>query len=99
MTRAQVLRLMERTEEALHDLDLAIKFGGNAIKKQAYAQKGIILKSQGNEQAQECFEMAAKLGNNAVKQEAIKGNPYAALCSQMLSEVMSKYQSNCSGKE
>jgi len=38
----------------------------------------------------EDFKSAAKLGGQFAKQQVIAMNPYAALCNQMLSEVMHK---------
>ena len=40
--------------------------------------------------ALEDFKIAASLGNDFAKQMVVQLNPYAALCNQMLSEVIGK---------
>lgn len=48
---SQVYRLMNKVDEALTDLDVAIKLSGGCGRaaEQAYTQKGLILMLQGNE--------------------------------------------------
>jgi hypothetical protein len=43
--------------------------------------------------ALEDFKAAAHLGNDFAKQMLVALNPYAALCNQMLGEVMAKLRS------
>ena len=43
-----------------------------------------------DERALEDFKMAAKLGSEFAKHQVMLMNPYAALCNQMLGEVMSR---------
>jgi len=38
------------------------------------------------------FEVAAKLGSHFAKMQLVELNPYAALCNQMLHDVMGKLQ-------
>lgn len=38
-----------------------------------------------------CFEKAANLGNELAKKQSIAMNPYARMCNQMMSDIMSKY--------
>ena len=59
----------------------------DCVKNQFYP----FLSSPGDDQgALEDFKCAAHLGNEFAKQMLVALNPYAALCNQMLSEVMTK---------
>ena len=46
--------------------------------------------SGNDEGALDDFKIAANLGNEFAKQMVVQLNPYAALCNQMLSEVIGK---------
>ena len=46
--------------------------------------------SGNDEAALEDFKKAANLGNKFAKQMVISLNPYAALCNQMMSEMITK---------
>ncbi|KAJ3265552.1 Tetratricopeptide repeat protein 36 [Chytriomyces hyalinus] len=97
--RAQVLRLLGRNEEAQKDLDLAIEYGdGNpALLKQAYTQRAVVKKALGDlDGSDRDFGMGAKYGNDVAK-AMVKENPYAKMCSAIVTEVMAKYQPNASG--
>ncbi|KAI8436540.1 hypothetical protein MSG28_010071 [Choristoneura fumiferana] len=89
--RAQLLRLMKRDDEAMADLDRALDLTqGRKTKARALAlcQRGLLLRKRGSEDARATFLEAAKLGCGFAKKQVVELNPYAALCNQMLSEVM-----------
>jgi hypothetical protein len=67
--------------------------GDASVKKQAFAQKGLILKDQGkDDEAQVSFENALLLGNCHVSNIAKKGNPYAALCAQVIPQIFQQFK-------
>ncbi|XP_063363811.1 tetratricopeptide repeat protein 36 [Cydia amplana] len=88
--RAQLLRLMKKDDEAMADLDRALHLtAGRKTKARALAlcQRGVLLRKRGDD-ARPVFLEAAKLGSGFAKKQVVELNPYAALCNQMLSEVM-----------
>lgn len=91
--RAQVYQLQKQVELAMLDLNRAIELSGGRGKagEQAFVQRGIIwrLKSE-DEKALEDFKKAAKLGSKFAQAQLVKLNPYAALCNNMLAEVIGK---------
>ncbi|XP_076451651.1 tetratricopeptide repeat protein 36-like [Babylonia areolata] len=91
--RAQALRLKGDAKGALEDLNMAVvlsKGEGNSAC-QAFTQRALIKRLEGDEEgALEDFKAAAGLGNEFAKQMLVALNPYAALCNQMLGEVMTK---------
>eukprot|EP01135_Chromosphaera_perkinsii_P008150 Nk52_evm1s1149 gene=Nk52_evmTU1s1149 len=89
--RAQTFQLCERVEDALKDLEKAIEYGqnDNFVLRNAYTQRAMIEKLRGDDDAAKSdFEKAAELGGELAKMELVKMNPYAAMCNQMMSEVM-----------
>jgi len=91
--RAQALRLRGDTQGALQDLNKAIETsrGRGKAACQAYTQRGLIKRLEEDEEgAKEDFNNAANLGGQFAKQLLVAMNPYAALCNQMLSDVMSR---------
>lgn len=79
--------------EALEDLEAALKLskGAGPVARQGFVQRGLIQRLQGqDEAARSSFEQAAALGSIFARQQLALMNPYAALCNQMLSEVMRK---------
>ncbi|KAJ3018655.1 hypothetical protein HKX48_002761 [Thoreauomyces humboldtii] len=79
--RAQAHRIQKDNAAALADLKLAIEYGkGNAdILKQAYTQRAIVRKAEGDEQGSESdFAQGARYGNEVAK-VAVKNNPYAKM--------------------
>ncbi|KAL8601901.1 hypothetical protein ACOMHN_020636 [Nucella lapillus] len=91
--RAQALRLKGDTKGALEDLNMAVVLSKGEGKSacQAFTQRALIRRLEGDDQgALEDFQAAANLGNEFAKQMLVALNPYAALCNQMLSEVMTK---------
>ncbi|KAI9095159.1 hypothetical protein DFS34DRAFT_651491 [Phlyctochytrium arcticum] len=90
--RAQAYRLDGKATEALADLELAILHGaGNpTVLKQAFTQRAIIRKAQGDETGSESdFAQGARYGNEIAK-AAVKNNPYAKMCNTIVLEAMSK---------
>lgn len=83
--RAQVLRILKRTSEALNDLNAAIKWSPNTkILGMAYTQRAILYKEMGDiEKANNDFMSGAKFGNSIAKTH-VSNNPYAKLCSTMV---------------
>ena len=81
---------------AMEDLENAIELSQNNPQSskalgQALCQRGILKRLDGNaEGALEDFKQAACLGSPFAKQMVVKMNPYAALCNQMLADVMQK---------
>ena len=78
---------------ALEDLNKAIELsdGRGKVAAQAFTQRGLLNKLNGNENdALEDFKKAACLGNSFAKQQVVQMNPYAALCNQMLADVIGK---------
>ena len=91
--RAQVYQLQKQVDLAMADLDRAIELsdGRGKAGEQAFVQRGMIWRLKGaDEKALEDFKKAAKLGSKFAQTQAVKLNPYAALCNQMLAEVMGK---------
>ena len=63
---------------------------GNAAC-QAYTQRALIQRLEGHDdEALEDFKKAANLGSEFAKTQVVRMNPYAAMCNQMLSEVIGK---------
>ncbi|BES96461.1 tetratricopeptide repeat domain 36 [Nesidiocoris tenuis] len=91
--RAQLLRLKGNDEAAMDDLVKAIEISGGEGKSgcQAYNQMALLHRRYGRENdAKECFVRAAQLGSPFAKKQLVAMNPYAALCSHMLNEMMVK---------
>nr|XP_023024940.1 tetratricopeptide repeat protein 36 homolog [Leptinotarsa decemlineata] len=82
----------KKLEDALNDATKAINLSTDKYKRTlclAYCQRGILhRKAENMEMAREDFENAAKMGNDFAKKQLIELNPYAALCNQMLRQVM-----------
>ncbi|KAJ8320004.1 hypothetical protein KUTeg_001591 [Tegillarca granosa] len=94
--RAQALRLKGDVKGALEDLDNALNLSGGqgSVACQAYTQRGLIKRLEGDDEgAVADFKIAASLGGQFAKQQVIAMNPYAALCNQMLAEVITKLRS------
>ncbi|KAK6964984.1 Tetratricopeptide repeat protein 36 [Biomphalaria glabrata] len=94
--RAQALRLKGDIEGAKTDLNKALELsnGEGSVACQAFTQRGLIRKKEGDEEgAKADFTRASELGSRFCKQVLASMNPYAALCNQMLSDVMHKMRS------
>ncbi|KAJ1719641.1 hypothetical protein LPJ53_005630 [Coemansia erecta] len=88
--RAQAYRLQNNDAQALADLDQAIRYAQDkATLGQAFTQKAIILRAQGDQDAAYYnFSQGAKCGNEVAQMAAPKENPYAKLCGRMVAEAM-----------
>ncbi|XP_074036087.1 tetratricopeptide repeat protein 36 homolog [Leptinotarsa decemlineata] len=90
--RANIYQYLRKFEDALNDATKAINLSTDKYKRTlclAYCQRGILhRKAENMEMAREDFENAAKMGNDFAKKQLIELNPYAALCNQMLRQVM-----------
>ncbi|XP_023936775.1 tetratricopeptide repeat protein 36 [Bicyclus anynana] len=90
--RAQLYRLMKRDDDAIKDLDRVLQLTeGKASRARALAlcQRGVLLRRRGaDDDARAAFAEAAKLGSGFAKKQVVELNPYAALCNQMLSQVL-----------
>lgn len=78
---------------ALVDLTRSIELSGATFPRtscRAYCQRGIIKKKIGDvEGAREDFNESAKLGSKFARHQIADLNPYAQLCSQMVSKLLS----------
>ncbi|KAK9501751.1 hypothetical protein O3M35_012423 [Rhynocoris fuscipes] len=91
--RAQAYRLLVKDEEALMDLNRSIEISNGKGKSacQAYCQRGLLYRKNGlMEEAKSDFIKASQLGSSFAKQQLVELNPYAAMCNQMLNEILSK---------
>ncbi|KAI1297148.1 Tetratricopeptide repeat protein 36 [Halotydeus destructor] len=93
--RAQVFQLRGDTQSALNDLNRAIELskGKGKAASNAYCQRAMIHRLEGrDEEALSDFKLAAVNGSEFAKSQVVKLNPYAALCNQMLGDMMAKLQ-------
>ncbi|CAI5441461.1 unnamed protein product [Caenorhabditis angaria] len=91
--RAQAYRLSGKIEEAISDLNEALKLSNPKSKTtcNAYVQRASIFRLKGDDdKAREDFQKAADLGSSFAKMQLIALNPYAAMCNKMLAEVFEK---------
>ncbi|KAK4519755.1 uncharacterized protein ATC70_009996 [Mucor velutinosus] len=92
--RAQVYRMNNELDKALQDLDCVISDIGEGqpkILRQAYTQRAIIKRQQGDLiGSRKDFEVGAKLGNPIARNVAVAENPYAKMCNQVMMEVMNR---------
>jgi tetratricopeptide (TPR) repeat protein len=89
---------------ALADSDRAIELatGANdtAVLKQAYTQRALVRRALGQEEAAlEDYREGARRGNVFAKKEAVRLNPYAALCNQYLMQAMENHWSGMGSNE
>lgn len=94
--RAQAYRLQGNIQASLQDLNKAIELchGQGKVACQAFTQRGLIKRlAEDEDGSKEDLRNAANLGGQFAKQLLQTMNPYAALCNQMLTEVMSKLRS------
>ncbi|CAD5212323.1 unnamed protein product [Bursaphelenchus okinawaensis] len=91
--KAQTLQFQRKMDEALTLLNKAIELskGKGKTAAQSFAQRALIHRCQGRPYAaKEDLEKSAALGNKFAKMELVTLNPYAAMCNQMLGDVMEK---------
>ncbi|XP_055625697.1 tetratricopeptide repeat protein 36 homolog [Toxorhynchites rutilus septentrionalis] len=89
--RAQAYRYIGNEKAALDDIEQALKLSKRSGRTgcRALCQRGVLRrKNKDTDGAREDFEEAAKLGSQFARTQLIELNPYAALCNQMLREVM-----------
>uniref|UniRef100_A0A182NDC4 TPR_REGION domain-containing protein n=1 Tax=Anopheles dirus TaxID=7168 RepID=A0A182NDC4_9DIPT len=89
--RAQVNILLGKEDEAQNDIEEALKLSNKSGRTgcRALCQRGILKRKNNDvDGAREDFEIAAKLGSKFARTQLIELNPFAALCNQMLREVM-----------
>jgi len=90
--RAQAFRLKGDVASALNDLETALSKsqGRGRAARQAFVQRGLINRRNGNDQqAKNDFQKAADLGSDFAKAILVEMNPFAALCNKMLKDVYS----------
>jgi len=91
--RAQALQLKGEVDGALADVNRAIELGRGDVHvlKQAFTQRGILYHLQKKDDAAlSDFQKAAALGSEYARCEAVRLNPYAAMCNAMLTELLPK---------
>ncbi|CAO3633778.1 unnamed protein product [Mucor hiemalis] len=92
--RAQLYRMKNDLDAAIKDLDYVINDIGEGqpkILRQAYTQRAIIKRQQGDLiGSRKDFEMGAKLGNPIARNISVSENPYAKMCNQVMMEVMNR---------
>ncbi|XP_053676787.1 tetratricopeptide repeat protein 36 homolog [Anopheles nili] len=89
--RAQVYRLLGKENDALLDIEKALELSNQSGRTgcRALCQRGIMKRKNDDiDGARQDFEAAAKLGSKFARTQLIELNPFAALCNQMLREVM-----------
>ncbi|KAF7280750.1 tetratricopeptide repeat protein 36 homolog [Rhynchophorus ferrugineus] len=90
--KAHMLQYLRRFDDAFETLTLCIALCTQKHRKtlsQACAQRGVLHKrAKRLKEARMDFEEAAKLGSTFAKSQLIDLNPYAAICNQMLRQVM-----------
>ncbi|XP_066595814.1 tetratricopeptide repeat protein 36 [Prorops nasuta] len=95
--RAQAFRLFGKNEEALEDLNMAVKLSEGKGKAgiQALCQRGLLyLNMNQEEKAKDDFKLAAKGGSTFARSQLVSLNPYAAMCNAMLKEITLKSNSS-----
>lgn len=96
--RAQVYRLFRqpaRTEEACADLEAALVLATvedfPLVRRQALCQRAWLHHAAGRtEEAFRDFEAAAVLGCGEARRMAVKCNPYARLCNDIMQEMLNR---------
>jgi hypothetical protein len=90
VNRAHAHMLNNSPDSALGDVEalLALPSVPSALRARALIQKSMVLRLRGQEEeARAAMEAAASLGDAFAKTEAVKMNPYAAMCNAMLASV------------
>ncbi|XP_053688441.1 tetratricopeptide repeat protein 36 homolog [Sabethes cyaneus] len=89
--RAQAYRYLGNEKTALEDIEQALQLSNRSGRTgcRALCQRGVLRRKNNDlDGARADFEEAAKLGSKFARTQLIELNPYAALCNQMLREVM-----------
>ncbi|CRK99466.1 CLUMA_CG012699, isoform A [Clunio marinus] len=92
--RAQLHRFMKRDNLAFCDLNKAIELSSECFpltKSNALCQRGILRRKLGDDDAaRNDFNESAQLGSTFARQQLIVLNPYAQLCNQMVTKLMTE---------
>ncbi|CAH1964962.1 unnamed protein product [Acanthoscelides obtectus] len=90
--RAHIYQFLRKFDAALEDVQKAISLCSDDHKKTlclAHCQRGVLYRRSGKlDEAKADFEVTARMGNQFGKSQLVELNPYAALCNQMLKQVM-----------
>lgn len=84
----------------MRDLERAIELSETRplVARQAYTQRAVLYRIAGDdERARADFERGARLGSALAKREAVKMNPYAQLCNQMVTEALRPWTGGAAG--
>lgn len=77
---------------ALADLTKSIAFSNNThplTKRRAFCQRGMLKRKQGDDEgARDDFNEGAKLGSQFARHQLIILNPYAQLCNQLVTKLL-----------
>lgn len=80
---------------AIIDLEKSMAHCGDThqlTKCRALCQRGIIKRKQNDiDGARDDFNECAKLGSKFARQQLVELNPYAQLCNQMVTKILSDY--------
>ncbi|CAH1106200.1 unnamed protein product [Psylliodes chrysocephalus] len=92
--RAHIFQYLRKFDDAFKDVNKAIELCSETHQKTlslAHCQRGVLYrKFEKNDLARSDFEVSAKMGNTFSRKQLVELNPYAALCNQMLRQVMDK---------
>lgn len=91
--RAQVYRLQNKLDLAILDLDRAIELSQDFpnVKQQALCQRAWIRHAANlMEDAYADFQEAGRLGNEDARRMAVRCNPYAQLCNNIMQEMIGR---------
>lgn len=94
--RAQVYQLLKQPDAAMKDCNTAIERarGDRHVLRQAYTQRALLHRTKGDDAAAlSDYQKGGEYGNIYAKTEAVRLNPYAALCNQYLQMAMEKHWS------
>ncbi|KAJ3133801.1 Tetratricopeptide repeat protein 36 [Physocladia obscura] len=92
--RAQARRMLGNLTGARDDLDAAIEATDDAaVLRMAYTQRAIVRKNLGDRDGADAdLLQGARYGNILAKAALKDANPYAKMCSAMVTEIMQKYK-------
>jgi len=93
--RAQLYRILRRDDDAIADLDVALRLsdGKGTVCCQASLQRASLHRLRGeDDQARELYKQAEKLGSPYAKTQLVALNPMSALCNKMLVQMMTNEQ-------
>lgn len=96
--QAQILRLLQKNEEAMDILNYILdKYSTDdfpVVLKQTFCQRAWLHLRNGRlHEAKQDFEASLALGNEGARKMLPRCDPYAAMCNAMLCEIMQKQYS------